>query len=573
MLSVLKRLVSKLRKNKKGEIFPDEIFLDSRNLPEFDVYQFEGRLEKPISSKASSILGAICFLIATVFLYKLIDLQIVHGAFYRDRSENNKLKQILLVAPRGTIYSRDGIQLAWNEKQNDQAEFPLRKYIDTAGFSNLLGFIKYPAKDKFGFYYEEEFLPKDGAEIYLNEILSGRNGSKLVETSVNGEIVSQNVVSPPKDGEDVVLSIDYGVQRVLYKSISDLAERVNFQGGAGIIMDVHSGEILAMASYPEYDSEIMTEGNDSELIKSYYNNKNNPFLNRVISGLYTPGSIVKPFLAFAALEENIISPEKEIVSTGKLEVPNPYDPEKPSVFKDWKAHGAVNMRRAIAVSSDVYFYQIGGGFGSQKGLGVQKIKEYLEKFGFSKKTGFDNEKEETGTIPDPEWKEKTFDGEIWRLGDTYNTAIGQYGTQITPIQAVRAVAALANGGKLLVPSILFTATSTEVNGDNIKGDSKNFLVAKEGMRESVAGGGTAAGLNTSTVTIAGKTGTAELGARKQFVNSWVIGFWPYENPKYAFTVVMEKGPVANLTGATYVMRQVIDWMTIYTPEYLKNEIK
>jgi len=569
MFSIFKRIKNKWKKKDYKDIAPEEIFLDSKNLPDFDTYQFEGRLEKPISNKSFSIFGFVCLIIAVVFLIKLGFLQIVHGSFYKDKSENNKLKQTLLVAPRGIIYSRNGVQLAWNQKSENEEDYPARKYIKAPGFSNLLGFLKYPTKDKSGFYYEEEFLPKDGAELYLNEIISGRNGLKLVETSVNGDIISESLTELPKNGENVVISVDNRVQEKFYKIIEELASSVGFQGGAGIIMDIHSGEILAMTSFPEYSSNIMTEGRDTEKIENYYNNPNSPFLNRVISGLYTPGSIVKPFLAFAALEEKIISPDKEIISTGKIEIPNPYDPNHPSVFKDWKAHGAVNMKKAIAVSSDVYFYEIGGGFGNQKGLGIERIKKYLEIFGFSKKTGFDVTKEGTGVIPDPLWKEKNFNGEIWRLGDTYNTAIGQYGMQITPIQAVVATAILANGGKMVTPSILFTATSTVVAGKKIEGNADNFQVAREGMRMSVLEG-TASGLNIGMTEIAGKTGTAELGSRKQFVNSWVIGFFPYENPKYAFTVVMEKGPVTNLIGATYVMRQLLDWMSVNTPEYLKN---
>lgn len=561
------RIFNRNKRNYR-DISPDEIFLDSKNLPDFDLYQFEGRLERPISNDVFNFLGLISLLVTLIFIFKFAGLQIVHGSFYKDRSENNKLKQILVLAPRGMIFDRNGEQLVWNQKTNNDKDFSLREYTDTAGFSNLLGFIKYPAKDKSGFYYEEEFLPKDGAELYLNEIISGKNGLELIEISVNGDIISQSVIQTPKNGEDAVLSIDARIQGQFYKIMKDLANSVNFQGGAGIIMDINSGEILTIISFPEYDSKIMTEGEDEEKIKTFYNDSNNPFLNRVISGLYTPGSIIKPFLAFAALEEEIITPEKIIVSTGKIEIPNPYNPDKPSVFKDWKAHGAVDMRKAIAVSSDVYFYEIGGGYGSQKGLGIDRIKKYLELFGFTKKTGYDPEKEITGIIPDPKWKKETFNGEIWRVGDTYNTAIGQYGTQITPIQAVVATAAMANGGKLLTPSILFTATSTIASGTEIKGDDKNFQVAREGMRMSVKEG-TASGLNVAYVNIAGKTGTAELGARKQFVNSWVIGYWPYENPKYAFTIVMERGPATNLTGATYVMRQLLDWMHINTPEYFK----
>jgi penicillin-binding protein 2 len=570
MANIIKNFFNKWKRRSYKDIAPEEIFIDASNLPAFDLYQFEGRLEKPISSKVFSILGLMCIIMAFAFLFKFSSLQIVHGVFYKDRSENNKLKQILLVASRGAILSREGRELVWNQKADNESDFSLRKYTTMSGFSNLLGFLKYPAKDKSGFYYEEEFLPKDGAEIYLNEILSGKNGLKLIETSVDGDIVSQSITEPPKDGEDAVLSVDSRVQNEMYKIISNLAYSSGFQGGAGAIMDVQSGELLAMTSFPEYSSEVMTEGKDAAKIQDYFKDNRNPFLNRAVSGLYTPGSIVKPFLAFAALEENIISPEKEIISTGQISIPNPYNPDNPSIFKDWKAHGAVDMRRAIAVSSDVYFYEIGGGFGGQKGLGIDKIKKYLEIFGFTKKTGFDTQKEETGIIPDPQWKEKTFDGDIWRIGDTYHTAIGQYGTQITPIQALVAAAAMANSGKLLTPSILFTSTSTIASGTQIKGEEEHFQIAREGMRMS-ATEGAASGLNTSAVKVAGKTGTAELGSQKQFVNSWVIGFWPYENPKYAFTVVMEKGPVKNLVGATFVMRTLLDWMAVNTPEYLKNE--
>ena len=128
------------------------------------------------------------------------------------------------------------------KKQMTKQIFTSRKYIEAPGFSTLLGFLKYPAKDKAGFYYEEEFLPKDGAELYLNEILSGRNGFKFIETSVNGELVSQSVIQPPKEGENAVLSIDAEVQGELYKIIKNLSDDVGFKGGAGLIMDVNSGK-------------------------------------------------------------------------------------------------------------------------------------------------------------------------------------------------------------------------------------------------------------------------------------------------------------------------------------------
>jgi penicillin-binding protein 2 len=566
MLGFIRRFIRKIRRKKYQDIDPDEIFLDSKNLPSFNVYQFEGRLERAISPKVFSIFSAVCLLVALVYVGKLWNLQVTQGTKLKNQSENNMLRQVLIVAPRGSIISRNGVSLVWNESYEEDTEFPLRHYIKDPGFGIVLGFVKYPTKDKNGYYYEEEFTPKDGSELMFDEILRGRNGIRLIETSADGEVVSENTVQLARAGEDVVLSVDSRIQTKLFNTMKELAERVGFKGGAAVILDVESGEILAITSYPEYDPEVMANG-DTEEIKKFSENPDNPFLNRAIAGLYTPGSIVKPFLAFAALEEGVISPYKEIVSTGRLVVPNPYNPDQPTIFKDWKAHGAVDMRRAISVSSDVYFYQIGGGFEGQRGLGISNIKKYLEGFGFTKKTGFNPDKESSGTIPDPEWKEKTF-GEIWRIGDTYNTSIGQYGMQITPLQAAVAVAALANGGKLVIPSLLFTSTSTVADGKRIDGKQENLTVAKEGMRLAVKEG-TASGLNIASIEIAGKTGTAELGARKQFVNSWVIGFFPYDKPKYAFAAVMERGPVYNLTGATYVMRQLFDWMTVHTPEYFK----
>ena len=178
----------------------------------------------------------------------------------------------------------------------------------------------------------------------------------------------------------------------------------------------------------------------------------------------------------------------------------------------------------------------------------------------------------TGTIPTPAWKAEVFDGEPWRIGDTYNTAIGQYGFQVTPLQAVRAMGALANGGVLYTPRI------TE-RGDHRRLESlpdakrlpfrpEHVDIVRSGMRDAVDGG-TARGLDVPYVSVAAKTGTAQLGISKRLVNSWVTGFFPYEQPRYAFVVLMERGPVENLTGGVYVMRQLLDRMRDETPEYLE----
>lgn len=562
----------KIRYEKREkDIDPDEIFIDSKNLPNFDIFQFEGRLEKSISQRSIYILVGIIFLIIIVFLSRIWVLQIENGSFYFIKSENNRLRNSLIFARRGVIYDRNGTKLAWNAENLADKAYDLRKYIPLSGLAHLLGYLKYPSKDKYGFYFSEVFDGKDGIEKVYNDILSGENGKRIVEVDATGNVQSENIIHNSQDGENLTLTIDAAVQNKMYTEIKDLARQAGFTGGAGVIMDVTSGEILSMTSYPEYNSQILTDGQNNEIITKYLNDKNTPFLNRVIDGLYTPGSTVKPYIAFSALNENIIDPYQNIYSSGSISIPNPYDKDKPTVFKDWKAHGYVDMRKALAVSSDVYFYEIGGGYQDQKGLGIINIDKYMKMFGFGDSLSSPFFSGEAGVIPTPEWKRENFAGDDWRLGNTYHTAIGQYGFQVSPIQMVRAVSALANGGKLIEPKILLDqADKSDDTIVDLNLNQSYLQIVKEGMRDGVIKEyGVAKGLNSVDYSVAAKTGTAELGVYKQFVNSWITGFFPYENPKYAFVIIMEKGPVTNTTGALFVMRQVLDYMAVNKPEYLK----
>jgi penicillin-binding protein 2 len=545
---------------------PDEIFLDSKNLPEFNRDQFEGRLEKPISKHVFSVVTVFILIIGGIFTYKLWGLQIVKGETFRKQSEDNSLEHTTIFADRGVIYDRVGEPVVWNTLNPNSSDFSLRVYASSTGFSTTLGYIKYPTKDSKGFYYQNKFDPKDGLEKIYDAALSGKNGTKITETDAHGKVVSESVIEPPLDGQNLTLSVDLRLQRELRRSLLNIEERAGFKGGAGVIMDIHSGEILAASQFPEYNSQIMTDGSDSTQITSWINSKDHPFLNRTLQGLYTPGSIMKLFVAMGVLDQGIISPEKEILSTGSISVPNPYVPDKPSIFLDWKAHGYVDLRRAIAVSSNVYFYEVGGGFEGQKGIGISNIEKYVQMFGFGKPTGINFPGELSGTIPDPEWKAKNFNGEAWRVGDTYNTAIGQYGFQVSPIQVVRAVGALANEGTLLIPTFLKDA-KPEVSG-TISLNKNFYTIVKEGMRQGVTEG-TSGALNFPFVKVASKTGTAQIGVTKDEVNSWVVGFWPYENPKYAYAIVMERGSKNNQFGAVLVMQQFLDWLHIYAPEYLE----
>jgi len=464
------------------------------------------------------------------------------------------------------------LELASNSIKGEDDAFASRFYPLT-GSAHVVGFLKYPLRDSKGIFYDTEYAGREGAELIYNTKLSGRNGTRLIETDVSGKVISESMLDRPEDGGAVVLSVDGRVNEILYQGIASLAETSGFVGGSGVIMDVRTGEILALTSYPEYNPNTVTRGTDRRAIENYLSSSSKPFLNRAIGGLYAPGSIIKPIIALAALEEGIISPNKRIYSSGSISIPNPYDPENPSVFRDWRAHGWTDMREAIAVSSDTYFYSIGGGYGDQKGLGITKIDEYLELFGLKDRTGIAIPGEVLGIIPTPEWKREKFDGDIWRLGDTYITSIGQFGTQITPLVAVRFTSAIANESTLLTPTILSLAQASRSDIPTHKSIKKNFSsssfkIVKEGMREAVTNG-TATILNVPYVAVAAKTGTAEIGAAKRYVHSWIIGFFPFEEPRYAFAVVMERGPSTNTMGAGHTIRRVLDWMNENAPDYLR----
>lgn len=552
------------------KIDPDVVFLDSYNLPNFDTDQFEGRIERPLSRPLIVVCTLMIMIMFSVFTYRSISLHVAQGASFFERSEKNRLDRTVLFAERGVIYDRKGVPLAWNEQDNEKnTDFPLRRYADTTllpGNSHITGYITYPGKDSKGFYYSHEFTPVLGLEKNLNHALSGTNGILLKEEGVDGNEYGESTLQQPVHGQSIYTSIDTRVQKIIYEELQKAVTERKFEGGAGVLMDITNGELIAHVSYPEFSAEVMTNGT-KEQIAHQLKDPNNLFFSRTNSGLFSPGSIVKPFISLAALREGIISATKAIYSSGSISIPNPYFPDKPSVYRDWRAHGYTDMRRAIAVSSDVYFYAVGGGYEDQKGLGIKKIDDYMQKFGFGERFASDFFGDQTGVIPTPEWKEKTFGGDVWRLGDTYHTSIGQFGFLITPIQAARAVATIATRGTRVEPTLIHNDTETYAKSENVYFEDYEWQVVQEGMRLAVEEGTTIA-LNGLPFEIAGKSGTAELGTRNQYVHTWVIGYYPYSSPRYAFAVMMDKGPRANTVGAPYIMRRIMDRMLKEAPEYM-----
>jgi penicillin-binding protein 2 len=551
-----------MRKSRKGYfdgVNPEDAFLDSSNLPGYDFGAAEGKIVKPLSTKEVYTIGFLFVIILIIFTYRSLNLQLLQGSKYRELSQNNTLSKSIIFAERGVITDRFGTELAWNEPHTDAVDFnnmlniySLRKYINQPGLSHLLGYVSYPIADKSGYWWRTDFVPNAGIELSLGNKLRGENGYKLIEVNALGDVISSGSIEPPIDGENITLTIDRELATDLYNAIKEGADIAGFQGGAGVIMDIDTGEVLAITSYPEYDSNILTDATDRETISKYAQDPYKPFLNRAVQGSYTPGSIIKPYVGAVALQEGIITENTKILSTGVLKVPNKYNPGQYTIFRDWRTGlGLLDIREAIKMSSSIFFYIIGGGHEQQPGLGITKIAKWGKIFGFGELTGITLPGEIPGLVPTPNWQKETFgDDSIWRLGNTYHSAIGQYGWLVTPIQAAQYISSIANGGRLNSPILIL---GTQGSSTTIPIDKYNLQIIREGMRMG-AQSGTAQALNINGIEIAAKTGTAQLGRGNEFMNSWVVGFWPYDNPKYAFAIVLEKAKADTLRGAAPAMR-------------------
>ncbi len=553
----LLRRTSKENKRNSDFLDPEDIFLDASNSPGFDENKLEGTFEKPLAHSLSRVFLFLLIIIFSLFGSRLYMMQVVKGDSYKERANKNAIKKIPVFPLRGTIEDRNGEPLAWNLK-NEVSGVLERRYIKVPGFSNVLGYVSYPKKDQSGIFWQDAYLGKDGVEKQFQGLLQGQNGEQIIEVSATREIVSNNVLTTATPGKNIKLSIDAKVQAKMYSEIEKLAKQASFESGAGVIIDARNGEVISLVNYPEYDNNLMTNASSAEekaTISSDLVSTHNKFLNRPISGLFIPGSTVKPFMALAALEEKVISPYKNIFSSGQLVVKNKYGGPD-SIFKDWKAHGYVDMRKAISVSSDEYFYQVGGGFADQPGLGIKRIYSYMDKFGFEDITGIDLPGEVSGVVPSEEWKKRKFKDGDWKLGNTYHTSIGQFGFQTTPIELARSYALIANGHNLVTPTILLDkkASSTPVDFSD-----ENLRVVREGMRLSAIEG-TAHLLTMENVSLAGKTGTAEVGTNKEKVNSLVAAYFPYENPKYVIVIVMEKAARGNTFGATLAGKEMMTFL-------------
>ena len=451
----------------------------------------------------------------------------------------------------------------------------IREYVAGTTLAHLLGYTAKISPDElrqFPEYSITEQIGKTGVEKAYETDLRGIPGKILTEKDALGNVVKEQGEIPSEPGNSLVLWLDLELQKKMEEALQATLDRLGAKKAAGVALDPNTGGVLSLVSFPGFDNNLFSKGITQQEYTNIIENPLNPLFNRAIAGTYPTGSTIKPLVGMAALEEDLIDPDKQILTHGYIEIPNQYDPEIVYRFNDNANHGAVNMKEALAVSSNVYFYTIGGGFEDQKGLGPVRIKQYLEKFGWGSKTGIDISGEGAGLIPDPAWKQRV-KGEGWWDGDTYNFSIGQGNLLVTPLQVVASFVPIANGGTMYKPKTVKEVLvanpqegekSRRIEPEVVKQDfvqPENLEVIREGMRQSVKWGSSVL-MNQLPVSSAVKTGTAQTGRKDaeghDLLYSWVTVFAPYENPEIVMTLMVEEGKEGSLVVLP-VAKEVLEW--------------
>ncbi len=433
-----------------------------------------------------------------------------------------------------------------------------REYPDGRVFSSVVGYTGLTTSEDLRRNPElsgRDFIGKSGLEAEYDKELRGKPGLRVKIRDAKGKVLDEKLEASPQAGEDLSLTIDAGLQKYFYRRMQDGLAALGRQKGAGLAIDPKTGEILALVSFPAYDNGVFTAGGSGDERLRILNDPQKPIFNRAVAGVYAPGSTIKPLVGVAALAENVVSPNRTVFSPGFLDIPNPYDPSNPTRFLDWRYQGDVNLYSAIAQSSNVYFYEVGGGFGDIAGLGISRLRDWWAKFGLGKPTGVDLPGEAEGFLPSPEWKEER-DGQPWLLGDTYNVAIGQGDLLITPLQLLNYISAIATGGVARRPHLKLGSEAGVLYDLSRLGDEIEEV--QKGMRRTVTSSlGTAYTLNTLPVEVAAKTGSAQIENNKS-ENAFFVGYAPYDDPQIAVLVLVENAREGSL-NAVPIARDVFDW--------------
>ena len=447
--------------------------------------------------------------------------------------------------------------LSWEEVSRIQLNAPdlpgivideglTRYYPFGAGMAHILGYVSSvsdkdvkddPLLEVPGFK-----IGKSGIEKYLEKALRGESGNLKLEVNAYGRIMKEIERVDGIPGKDVQLTIDSRLQQKAFELFGE-------ESGAAVLLDVHTGEILAFVSAPSFDPNMMTQGLSTEDWNALLHNERNPLTDKAISGQYSPGSTFKMIVALAALEAGVIKPETRTYCAGKMFLGN-------HAFHCWKkeGHGHLNVVEALQHSCDIFFYET-----AQK-LGIEKIADMARRFGLGSKINIGLENEKAGLIPDKEWKLRRF-GEPWQQGESLISGIGQGYILTTPLQLATMTARLVNGGYEIKPTFLKVSDGEKSKIRKIDVSPTNLELIKEGMYAVVnKPGGTAwrSQFDYHGQRMGGKTGTTQVrritmkerreGIKKESELPWrlrnhalFVGYAPHDNPKYAVAVLVEHG--------------------------------
>lgn len=445
---------------------------------------------------------------------------------------------------------------------------PVRKYEKGSLASHVIGYASKISSEEYekrkDKYDQNDIIGKTGIEYVFEEYLKGKNGTKQIDMSVDGTITAEYVAEEAIAGSDIVLTIDANLQEVTEKALEANINKIRTGGfgkvydataGSCVVMNVKTGEILAMANYPTYNPEDFVGGISTQKWNEYINNEAKPLVNKAIQNSYSPGSIYKMVTAIAGLESNVINTKTTINDTG---VYNKY-PDTPKncwYYTDYhRGHGWLNVSGAIEKSCNYFFYE------TADRMGIDVLNKYANAFGLGKKTGVELPSETTGSVANQENMQKNH-GRTWSNGDTLSAAIGQGDNSFSPLQMAKYISILANGGKQVDVTLIKTirnADGTEAsradidkfvkaklgleddNAEDLNIKPENLQAVLEGMRSvTQEDGGTARSVfKNFNIEVGGKTGSAEAPNNK--VNAWFAGFAPFDNPEIAVVVMVENG--------------------------------
>ena len=453
---------------------------------------------------------------------------------------------------------------------------PVREYTSGTLASHILGYASQINSEEYekrkNTYGQNDIIGKTGIEYVFEEYLKGENGTKQIDMDVEGSTTAEYIAEEAIAGSDVVLTIDANLQKITEDALASNIQKIASGGfgkvydakaGACVVMNVNSGEVLAMASYPDYNPADFIGGISTENWNNYINNEAKPLVNKGIQNSYSPGSIYKMVTAIAGLESGVINLNTRINDTGVYTKYKDYQP-RCWVYTDYhRGHGYLNVSEAIEKSCNYFFYE------TSDRMGIDTLVRFAKFFGLGSKTGIELQGETAGVVSSKESKQKYHNNEPWSAGDTLKSAIGQYDNEFSPIQMAQYISMLANGGNKIEPTIIKTIRNTdgsevsreeinkfvnsklgleEDNSEDIQLNKDYLNAVLQGMQSvtSDSGGTAYVRFKDFNISVGGKTGSAEAPGNK--VHAWFVGFAPFENPEIAIVVMVENGGHGNYTA-------------------------